>query len=150
MRGRILKWAPFVALLAGVALIVVGVLGFTSAASDNDKAKEIAARRLDVRERERSAHAAQREIEKAVDELDDEVTALEVAAIELTDAENRVGEALGAAVEVANAGNISAARERYEAQALAILDLQAKLDSERAALERARAALAKLEKEEGG
>ena len=124
--------------VAGLALVVVGALGYFSA-SDDDAATDIARRERRQLEADEQRAAAQRAA--LLDEarkLDDEVTALRRSSVQLGEAEDAVSAALNAAVDLANAGNTSAARAAYDAQVGAIEDLNAKLASARDALARAR------------
>jgi hypothetical protein len=143
--GRILRLAMFAALIAGVVLGVLGLSEFSSASDDEKKAKEIAALRRELRSREREAQATERGIDVAIQKLDDQLAEFRSTYVEIIDADNAVREELNAATDLFNAGNLSGARQRYEAQAAAILKLQAKLQIEKEALQAARDALAELE-----
>ena len=133
--------------VAGLALIVVGAIGYSSA-SDDDAATDKARReRGELRAEGQRAGAEREALLDEARKLDDEVVVLNVSSIQLGEAEDAVSAALNAAVELANAGNIGAAQTAYEAQAEAIADLNAKLTAVRDALARARLQLAALEDE---
>ena len=146
MRG-LLRWLPAAAAAVGLILVVVGVLGFMSASDDDDRTKEIAALRGEVRAQEREARADERQLKKAVEQLSESVDVVNMEGADVILKVSDIQGALSAAVDLDNAGNRSAAVQGYQAQAAAILELRAKLEDERTALEDARAALAKLEQE---
>jgi len=146
VEGKVLRRAPVIVLLVGVALAVIGVLGFISGANTDDEAQQVASLRLELREREAEASETRREIIEAGNRLRKAVAALRLAEEEFVYAQRRLIDDQNAAAAVGDAGNVAAARDRFQAEAASFGDLKAKLERQRAAVERVRKATAKLEK----
>ena len=136
-----------VAGVAGIALVVVGALGYSSASDDDAATDRVRRERRELEAEEQQAGAQRAALLDEARKLDDEVTTLSRSSVQLGEAEDAVSAALNAAVDLANAGSIGAARAAFEEQAGAIADLNTKLASARDALARARLQLAALEDE---
>jgi hypothetical protein len=141
-------WVSVAIALVGVVLLVIGGLGYIGASSDNSDADRATKQRHELEARAAKARSARVAIVNASTKLVDQIQELDAAGASVTDAENALTDASNAAVAQANRGNVSAARAAFQSEDGLLADLDAKLNSVRDALVRAKQRLDELKAQE--
>lgn len=126
-RNDVLLWGGVIAGIAGLVLVVLGVLAFSSASSDDDTRSSVDRERRALFAEQNDAVGNSSKIRRAGRALSDDVTAVLSASSDLAAAEEEFTTAMNAATDLYNNGNISGARAAYEAQGAAVVKLMQQL-----------------------
>lgn len=148
-RKRIMLWGGVLGGVVGIALAVVGFLGFSAASDDDDDAARARRQRQELTGEETTSSKTRQELSASARSLIKEIETFDGASTELSEAEAAVSDALNRAVDAANAGDLNGARAQYEGQAGAVADLEAKLTKAREALDRAKQKVTELQRKQG-
>jgi cell division protein ZapA (FtsZ GTPase activity inhibitor) len=144
-RSAVLQWGGVAAGVVGIALIVIGVLAFSSASSDDDATDAANRDRRELRAEELSAAAGGSDVIEAGEALGAEIDDLSEASRDLGLTQNGFVDAMNAATDLFSSGNESAARAGYEAQASAVAEMEQELAEVQAELAAARERLTEIE-----
>ncbi len=120
--------------LIGVALLVLGTLGFARASDRHDAASRADTQRRSSQAVERRAVDARSAITQALTALRDNVLNVTKASDDLRKAQNALTDAFNHAIDLANGGDTGGAQAAFAAQSAAIAALDAKLAAAQQAL----------------
>jgi hypothetical protein len=148
-RTRLGWWGGTVAALLGVALMVVGLIGFASAGGNSASASRAQARRHTLNVHQRQLDDARSSILRAANQLAMDVQSVDRAAGDVESTINGVVVAFNEAVDLANAGNLDGARAAFGTQADPVAGLDAKSMQALATLADAQQRLAELQAKQG-
>jgi hypothetical protein len=148
-RARIGLWGGAVAVLLGVVLVVIGLIGFASASGDNASSDRAQARRHTLNVEQRHVDDARSSVLRTANQLAMDVQSVDRAAGDVESTMNGVVVAFNQAVDLANAGNPDGARAAFGTQADPIAGLDAKSMQAQATLAEAQQRLAELQANQG-
>jgi hypothetical protein len=148
--SRIRRWIGPVAGIVGIALLIVGGLGFLSASSDHSSRDRADSQRHALLTAQLRADAARTRIQNASDALAKQLDTEVSAGNDLTGAGNAIVDTFDAAVDRANNGDTGGAQAAFQGQAGTVAALAPKVTAERQALGQVQARLRELQAAEQG
>jgi hypothetical protein len=148
-RDRIGLGGGTVAALLGVVLVVIGLIGFASAGSDNGSADRTQAGRHTLNVEQRQLDNARASVLRTANQLAADVQSVDRAAGDVESTINAVVVAFNHAVDLANAGDLDGARAAFGTQADPIAGLDAKSMLAQTTLADAQERFAELQAKQG-